>query len=84
MLRLHIRTKFIFMGAIGFFTLASIVILAYNMGRLGIDSIDRVFKDSKNVQPLQQDFLAPVFTHKSSLCPWLWLQTKIFAKICNS
>jgi signal transduction histidine kinase len=61
MLRLRIRTKFIFMGAIGFFTLASIVILAYNMGRLGIDSIDRVFKDSKNVQSLQQNFIAPVF-----------------------
>lgn len=58
---LRIRTKFILMGAIGFFTLTSIVILAYNMGKLGIDSIDRVFKDSKNVQSLQQDFIAPIF-----------------------
>lgn len=49
------------MGAIGFFTLASIVMLAFSVGNLGIDSIDRVFKDSKNVQSLQQDFIAPIF-----------------------
>jgi signal transduction histidine kinase len=61
MTRLRIRTKFILMGFLGFLTLASIVLLAHNIGKLGIRSLDLVFKDSKNVQTLQQDFIAPVF-----------------------
>lgn len=59
--RFRIRTKFFLTGFVGFLTLMSIVMLAYSMGKLGVDSLDRVFKDSKNVQSLQQDFIAPVF-----------------------
>lgn len=61
MSKLRIRTKFLMAGLIGVFTLIVIVLLAYSMGRLGVDSLDRVFNDSKKVQSLQQDFIAPIF-----------------------
>lgn len=61
MFRFRIRTKFILIGAIGFLTLLSLVALAFNISKLGIESLDHVFKDSKNVQTLQQEFIAPLF-----------------------
>lgn len=61
MKNLNIRTKFIFLGVIGFFALSSIVLLALNMSKLWLSSLDNVFEDSKNVQTIQQDYIAPIF-----------------------
>jgi len=59
--KLTIRTKFILLGAIGSLALITIVILALNISKLGLEGIDTVYKDSKNVQTLQHDYIAPVF-----------------------
>ena len=59
--KITIRTKFILLGAIGSIALVTIVVLALNISKLGLDSIDTVYKDSKNVQNLQHNFIAPVF-----------------------
>lgn len=58
---LNIKTKFIILGTIGFIALVCIVVLALNIGKLGLDILDDVYTDSKNVQILQQDYMAPVF-----------------------
>lgn len=61
MTNFRIRTKFILLGVIGAFALASIVFLALHISRLGLDNIEKVFRDSKQVQNIQQELIVPVF-----------------------
>ncbi|WP_331774938.1 ATP-binding protein [Sulfurospirillum sp. 1612] len=61
MKHLSIKIKFIILGTIGFIALSCIVFLALNMGKLGQGSLDNVYTDSRNVQTLQQNYIAPIF-----------------------
>lgn len=59
--KLKIRTKFILLGIVGTIALAYIVFLAINISKLGLDSVDKVYRDSRQVQNIQQELIAPVF-----------------------
>jgi signal transduction histidine kinase len=61
MINFRIRTKFILLGFLGTFALISIVLLALHVSRLGLENIEKVFQDSKQVQHIQQDLIVPVF-----------------------
>lgn len=61
MKQLKIRTKFILLGVLGTVALSFIVYLALNISKLGLDSLDKVYSDSKEVQNIQQELIAPIF-----------------------
>lgn len=58
---LKIKTKFIILGAVGAAALSIIVFLAMNISKQGLESLNNVFKDSKQVQNIQQNYIAPIF-----------------------
>lgn len=49
------------LGVIGAIALMSIVFLALNISKLGIQSLDNVYQDSRKVQNIQLDYIVPVF-----------------------
>ncbi len=61
MKHLKIRTKFILLGVVGTIALVYIVYMAINISKLGLDSVDKVYQDSREVQNIQQEFIAPIF-----------------------
>jgi len=61
---LKIKTKFILLGTIGTLTSMYIVLLAINMSKLGLQSIDTIYQDSKKVQKIQQDFIATIYNFR--------------------
>ena len=62
MKQLKIRTKFVLLGIVGTVALLYIVFLAINIGRLGVDSIEEVYQDSKQVHKVNEELIAPIFS----------------------
>jgi len=59
--QLNIRTKLILLGTIGTIALAYIIYLAISISELGLNSVDKVYQDSRQVQKIQRDFIGPIF-----------------------
>ena len=57
----NIKSKFIFLGLVGFFALSTIVLLALDVSKNWLESLENVFKDSQNVQIIQKNYIAPIF-----------------------
>ncbi|MGB6329502.1 MAG: HAMP domain-containing sensor histidine kinase [Halarcobacter sp.] len=56
-----IRTKFILLGIVGTIALIINVFMAIDISKLGLKSVDNVFKDSAEVQKIQQELIAPIY-----------------------
>ncbi|PHO11739.1 sensor histidine kinase [Malaciobacter marinus] len=59
--QLKIRTKFIFLGIVGTIALIINVFMAIDISKLGLKSVNDVFKDSTEVQKIQQELIAPMY-----------------------
>ena len=59
--QINIKTKLILLGTIGTIALAYIINLAVNISELGLNSVDKVYQESRQVQQIQQEFIAPIF-----------------------
>ncbi len=58
---LKIRYKFLLMALLGVTAIILMSLLAQNILEDGLDRVKDVFKDSKKVQNIQQDFIIPLF-----------------------
>ena len=58
---LRIRYKFFMMAALGVIAIVMMSLLAQNISRDGFGQLHNVFDDSKKVQYIQRDFIAPLF-----------------------
>lgn len=58
---LRIRYKFLLMASLGVIAIISMSLLAQNISEDGYKRVKNVFEDSKKVQNIQQDYIAPLF-----------------------
>lgn len=58
---LRIRYKFFMMAALGVIAIVLMSLLAQNISKDGFKRLQDVFDDSKKVQHIQRDFIAPLF-----------------------
>lgn len=58
---LRIRYKFLLMASIGVIAIVLMSILAQNISEDGYIRVKNVFEDSKKVQSIQQEYIAPLF-----------------------
>ncbi len=58
---LRVRYKFFVMASLGVVAIVLMSLLAQNISEDGFQRVENVFKDSKKVQNIQQDFINPLF-----------------------
>lgn len=61
MKHLKIRSKFLLLGFIGALAMVGVTMLALNINDTGVRNLNTVFSDSKKVQNLQRNYIAPLF-----------------------